>query len=188
MFVDKNKIEAAYLDELTRLGNMFDTLNIGYGIIGEFALSGYGIRTRRVTECTVIAEVTNKSTILETLFKLNFTIKSLTVDSIDMVKVTKPGELHIKLILSIPDGKDSVVLFENRKIRFPPKFLNNERKEVWASSKGKGYFKVAPLELIYFLKMNTNKDEDVMDLEIIKGSGKMDIDKLFKLFEINGLI
>jgi hypothetical protein len=36
--------------------------------------------------------------------------------------------------------------------------------------------------------MNTNKDEDVMDLEIIKGSGKMDIDKLFKLFEINGLI
>jgi hypothetical protein len=150
----------------------------------------HGIKTRQPTDCTVICKTEQKTNLIEMLFKLNYTIVGLASNSIKIKKSAGVGDIIIDIVFGKEDGKNFEVELFGRKLLFPAKFFDQDRKEIWsylAKKGGKGYFKVASLEDLYFIKLSSNREQDLADLDIIKGSGKLDIEKLVKLFEKNGL-
>jgi hypothetical protein len=187
MFNDRTKLERIYLEELTKIGNMFDTIDIGYCVIDKFALLSYGINAKSDFPYSMIVESKNKDKILRTIFKLNYIISSLSPEALTIKKNDKGGELSLSIYFCTENEKKICVKDKNRSIFLPAKMLSQERKETWAQKSGKGYYRVAPLEAIYLLKMDNN-NESMDDLELIKASGKIDFDKLLELFELNGLL
>ena len=188
MFSDKTKLNRVYLDELTKIGNLFDTIGIGYSVVDKFALLAYGINSKGSAAYTVLADAKHKNKIFRTLFKLNYIISKLTSNSLTISKTVKSGDLSLNIIFAEHSEKMIIVEENNNKILLPPKTLTQDRKEVETSKSGRGYFRVAPLEVAYFIRMNHKDEYTIQDLELIKGSGKLDFDKLLKLFEINGLV
>jgi hypothetical protein len=188
MFIDRQKLERAYLDELTKIGNLFDTLNIDHCITGGYALLSYSISTRGPMDCKLLVFTDKRDKIIEMLFKLNYTICSINNNNIKITKEDPHGAMSIDLILGKQDDKFIVFNINNRDVKLGDKFFAQNRKEVKNRKGAKGFFRVAPLELIYFSKMNSTNETDLFDLEMIKNSSKMDIDKLLKLFEINGMM
>lgn len=189
MFIDRQKLEKEYLDELTKLGNLLDTIKVDYCVSGEYALLAHGIKTRQPSDCTVVCKSEQKSNLIEMLFKLNYTIVGLSNDAIKIKKNAGTGDIIINIVFGKEDNKNFAVALNGKQHIFSSKFFDQDRKEVWsylAKKGGKGYFKVASLEDIYLTKINSNNESDLLDLEIIKGSGKLDIEKLIKLFEKNG--
>jgi len=187
MFNDRTKLERLHLDELTKIGNMFDTMDIGYCVIDSHAMLSYGITAKSQFPYSMIVEAKNKDKIMRTIFKLNYIISSLTSDMLTIKKNEKGGELSLNICFCTDNDKKICLKHINRNIIFPSKMLSQERKEIWSQKSGKGYFRIAPLEALYLLKMD-NAAESLEDLELIKASGKMDFDKLLELFELNGLL
>lgn len=188
MFIDRQKLERIYLDELTKIGNLFDTLNIDHCITGGYALLSYGINTRGPMDCKILTFTDKKEKIIEMLFKLNYTICAINNNNIKITKEDGHGAISIDIVLGRQEDKFIVFNVDNRDIKLGDKFFAQNRKEVKNRKGAKGYFRVAPLELIYFSKMNGTNEVDLLDLEMIKTSSKMEIDKLLKLFEINGMM
>jgi hypothetical protein len=95
-------------------------------------------------------------------------------------------------VLAVPHEKDFIVNYQSRPLKFTSRLFEQDRNEVMGSfmggKSGKGYFKVAPLEELYFSKLNSTQDSEIADLEMIKSSGKLDVEKLLKLLEKNGMI
>ncbi len=108
-------------------------------------------------------------------------------DVLTIQKNEKGGELSLNICFCAENEKKICLKTANRTIFFPSKMLSQERKEVCTQKCGKGYFRIAPLESLYLLKMDENA-ESIYDLEMMKASGKMDFDKLLELFELNGLL
>ncbi|MDD5182238.1 MAG: hypothetical protein PHC66_03650 [Candidatus Nanoarchaeia archaeon] len=187
MFNDRTKLERVHLDELTKIGNMFDTMDIGYCVIDSHAMLSYGITAKSPFPYTMMVEAKNKDKIMRTIFKLNYIIASLSPEVLSIKKNEKGGELNINICFCTETEKKISLKTGNRTIFFPVKMFSQERKETCTQKCGKGYFRVAPLEALYLLKMDDNA-ESLYDLETIKQSGKMDFDKLLELFEINGLL
>lgn len=187
MFNDRTKLERVHLDELTKIGNMFDTMDIGYCVIDNHAMLSYGLTAKSNFANSMIVEAKNKDKIMRTIFKLNYIISTLTPDILTIKKNEKGGELSLNICFCTEAEKKICLRAANRSILFPAKMLSQERKEVWTQKSGKGYFRVAPLEALYLLKMDEHADS-LYDLEMIKQSGKMDFDKLLELFELNGLL
>lgn len=187
MFMDKQKITREYLDEFTKIGNLFDTFNIGYCVVDRFALIANSINSKVNAPFSIIADAKNKDKVLRTLFKLNYVISSLTPEMVTITKPIKQGELAISICFG--ETNDKKISFKNgeNNIILPQKIMTQERKEIITPKSGKGYFRVAPLEVLYFIRMNHNNPEYDEDLEMIKSSGKIDFDKLMKLFDLNGL-
>ncbi len=192
MFVDKQKLERICLDEITKIGNLFDTLKINYCVFGEYALLAHGIKTRHFPVGVIFADVSAKEKILEMLFKMNYTIYFLEPELIKAKKASSSGDIKIEIILGKLENKSFVINYKGKQMVFSKNIFNLDTKEVWGyfgrGKSGKGYFRVAPLEEIYFSKMNSDNEVDINDLEIIKGSGKVDIERLIKIFKKNGLI
>jgi hypothetical protein len=188
MFIDRYKIEKLYMDELTKIGNLFDTLDIDYCVVGGYALLSYGIQSRGKMDCAVMIFTEKKEKIVEMLFKLNYTISRIENNRIGILKEDPRGTVMMDLVL----GKevDKTILFNvcGKEVKLDNKFFVQNRKEVKTKKGSRGYFRTAPLELIYFLKMNPTEDASLLDLEAIKASSKMEMDKLLELFKINGLI
>lgn len=187
MFNDRTKLERVHLDELTKIGNMFDTMGIGYCVIDSHAMLSYGLTAKSNFPYTMVVEAKNKDKILRTIFKLNYTISSLSPDVLTIKKNDKGGELTLNTYFCTENEKKICIKSANRSIFLPVKMFSQERKEVWTQKSGKGYFRIAPLEALYLLKMDDNA-ESFYDLEMIKASGKLDFDKLLELFELNGLV
>jgi hypothetical protein len=191
MFVDKQKLERVSLDEITKIGNLFDTLKIPYCVFGEYALIPYGIMTKHVPVITFLSEENSKERILEILFKLNYTVYHIDKGVIKARKSTTSGDIDIVFILGNIEGKSFYVEYKGKLLKFSKSIFNSEIKEVWGNfgrgKSGKGFFRVAPLEEIYVSKMN-GSEEDISDLEMIKGSGKLDMDRLIKILKKNGMI
>jgi len=187
MFNDRTKLERIHLDELTKIGNMFDTMDIGYCVIDDHAMLSYGISAKSMFPYTMLVESKNKDKILRTIFKLNYTLSSLTHDVLTVKKNDKGGELSLSICFCTENEKKICLKAANRTIFFPAKMLSQDRKEVCTQKSGKGYFRIASLEALYLLKMDEHA-ESLYDLELIKQSGKMDFDKLLELFELNGLL
>ncbi|MEM4248569.1 MAG: hypothetical protein QXH80_04825, partial [Candidatus Nanoarchaeia archaeon] len=179
MFNDRTKLERIYLEELTKIGNMFDTMDIGYCVIDKYAFLSYGINATSNCPYTMIVEAKNKDKIMRTIFKLNYIISMLTPDMLVIKKYENGGELNISICFCTDNEKKICLKHSNRNIIFPSKILSQERKEISSPKIGKGYFRIAPLEALYFLKMD-NTVESFGDLELIKTSGKMDFDKLLE--------
>ena len=192
MFVDKQKLERICLDEITKIGNLFDTLKIPYCVFDEYALISHGIRVRHVPSIVILSDKNSKGKILEMIFKMNYTVHSIDENKIMAKKTSQGGEIKANILLGSVEGKNYIVDYKGKKMVFQKDIFNSEIKEVWGSftrgKSGKGYFRIAPLEEIYVSKMNSENEEDISDLEMIKGSGKLDIDRLFKLFKKNGLL
>lgn len=192
MFIDKQKLERTCLDELTKLGNLFDTVGINYCVFGEHALLAHGIKTRNIPKSTIFSVNKKKEKMLEILFKMNYTIHCLYENKIKIRKNTSCGDIEIVIVLGEVKNKKLEIEHKNKKLIFSKNIFSSDRLEVWGyfgkGKSGKGYFRVAPLEEIYFSKMNSEDKKDINDLEIIKGSGKMDLDKLFEVFKENELI
>ncbi|MCD6575609.1 MAG: hypothetical protein J7K73_00425 [Nanoarchaeota archaeon] len=192
MFVDKQKLERACLDEMTKIGNLFDTLKIKYCVFGEYALLASGIRTKHVPTGVILSDESAKEKILEMLFKMNYTIFSINPNVIKAKKASPNGDIRIDIFLGKFEGKNYVVKYNNKEMIFSKDIFNSDVKEIWGyfgrGKSGKGYFRIAPLEEIYFAKMNSDDEEDISDLEMIKGSGKLDLERLMKILKKNGLI
>lgn len=192
MFVDKQKLERVCLDEITKIGNLFDTLKIRYCVFGEYALLANGIKTNNFPFGIMFSEDTVKEKILEMLFKMNYTVYSFEPNIIKAKKTSASGDVKIDILLGKLDAKSFKVNFKNKDMLFSKKIFEHDTKEIWGyfgrGKSGKGFFRVAPLEEIYFSKMNSDDETDINDLDIIKGSGKLDIERLFKIFKRNGLI
>lgn len=192
IFIDKQKLERTCLDELTKLGNLFETVGIDYCVFGEHALLAHGIKTRNVSKSIVFSIDSKKEKMLEILFKMNYTIHCLKPNVIKVRKNTSCGDIEIKIVLGNMNSKKYEVNYKEKDLVFGKKIFSGERLEVWGyfgkGKSGKGYFRVAPLEEIYFSKMNSDDKRDINDLEIIKGSGKIDLDRLFKIFKKKGLV
>ena len=192
MFRDKLKLEREYLTELTKLGNLFDTIKLNYCLMGGYALLAHGVRTPQHSDPIIVANTEDKLKMLKMLFKLNYTILNISENKIQIKKLCKAGDLIFDIVLGNVEGKNFVVDFGSRKLILSPTMFKQDRKEVWGYFRkgrgGKGYFRAAPVEEVYFSKMNSDKDYDINDLDIIKGSGKLDFDRLLKLFKKNGLV
>ncbi len=192
MFIDKQKLERICLDELTKIGNLFDTLKIDYYIFGYYALLAHGIKTTQVPRGTILSKISLKEKILEMLFKMNYTIYVLKKDEIKAKKSSPSGDVNIDFLLGETDTKNFIVEYEDRKLIFSKKIFSTDVKEIWGyfgrGKSGKGYFRVAPLEEIYFSKMNKDNNNSLNTLDIIKGSGKLDMKRLFQIFNKNGLV
>lgn len=188
MFIDRQKLDRAYLDELTKIGNLFDTLNIDYCVIGSFSLFSYGIKSKASTDCKILIHTTKKDRIISMLFKLNYTLCGISNNILKIVKEVPGGTVSIDLVLGKSQDKKIIFNIKDKELKVNEKFFVHNRKEVKTRKGGKGYFRIAPLELIYFTKMNSKEEGDLFDLEMIKASSKIEIEKLMELFEINGLI
>ena len=192
MFVDKQKLERVCLDEITKVGNLFDTLKIKYCVFGEYALLANGIKTKNFPYGVIFSDSSSTEKILEMLFKMNYTVYFFKPELIKAKKTSSSGDVKIDILLGKIENKSFLINYKNKQMVFPKKIFDADTKEVWGyfgrGKSGKGFFRVASLEAIYLSKMNSDDDFDINDLEIIKGSGKLDIDKLFKLFKRNGLI
>ncbi len=180
------------MDELTKLGNLFDTVGIKYCVFGEHALLAHGVKTRNTPKSIVFSVDNKKEKMLEILFKMNYTIHCLKDNKVIVRKNTSSGDIEIEIYLGKLKKSKFKIEYKDKKLIYDKKIFSGERLEVWGyfgkGKSGKGYFRVAPLEEIYFSKMNTEDKRDINDLEIIKGSGKMDLDRLFKIFKKNGLV
>ncbi len=192
MFVDKQKLERACLEEMTKMGNLFDTLKIKYCVFGEYALLARGIQTKHVPTGIIISDASAKNKILELLFKMNYTIYSITQDVIKSKKSSPSGDIRINIVLGKFDGKSYTLNYNDKEMVFSKSIFDSDVKEIWGyfgrGKSGKGFFRVAPLEEIYFSKMNNDDENDISDLEMIKGSGKLDMDRLMKILKKNGLV
>jgi len=192
MFIDKQKLEREYLDEITKIGNLFDTIKVDYCVFGCYALLAHGMRTKQCLDTIMVISSDNKTKVLEMIFKLNYIIYAVKDNVLKIRKSSKSGDITLDIVLSIPDDKEFIVNYQSKNLKFPAKMFDQERKEVFGSFMGgkssRGYFKVAPLEEIYFTKLNSNQEADISDLEMIKASGKLDVEKLLKLLEKNGMI
>lgn len=192
MFVDKQKLERACLDEITKIANLFDSLKINYCVYGGYALLAHGIKTRHFPSGVIFLDISAKEKVLELLFKMGYIIYVLEPELIKAKKITSSGDIRIDIIFGKIENKNFLLKYNGKKIILSKEIFDTEVKEIWGyftrGKSGKGYFRVLPLEEIYFLKMNSNNEGDINDLEIIKGSGKLDIEKLFKIFKRNGLI
>ena len=88
-------------------------------------------------------------------------------------------------------GAEEFVNWEHKKLIFPKYIFDTNVSEVKGNLKnkmGKGYFKLAPLEVIYLLKMDIKNPSDINDLDLIRNSGEIDVDRLLSLFELNGWV
>ncbi len=192
MFIDKQKLERICLDELTKIGNLFDTLKIDYCVFGHYALLAHGIKPTQVPRGTIFSKISLKEKILEMLFKMNYTIYTLKKDEIKAKKSSPSGDINVDFLLGDTDAKNFIVNYNNRKLIFSKKIFSTDTKEIWGyfgrGKSGKGYFRVAPIEEIYFSKMNSDDSSNMNELDIIKGSGKLDMKRLFQIFNKNGLI
>lgn len=192
MFVDKQKLERECLDEITKIGNLFDTLKVPYCVFGEYALLAHGIRTKNVPYGVIFSDASMKERILEMLFKMNYTIHTVTQEVIKSKKTTTCGDIEIHVHLGQFEGKTFLMNSGEKVMKLSKEIFSSDTKEVWGhfgrGKGGKGYFRPAPLEEVYFSKMNSTDATDISDLETIKGSGKMDIEGLFKILKKNGLI
>lgn len=191
MITNKSKLERVLLDEITKIGNLFDTVSISYCVLGGYALLANGIRSKDL-DCMIITEKEKKDKILSMIFKLNYTVLKLTPDKMLIKKETAGGDMYIEVLFGETEGKTFKLNLDNREIVYPKKIFNNERTEVWGfyrkGAGSKGYFRPASLEEMYFFKLNSESDKDIADLEMIKGSGKLNVDRLLKLFKANKLI
>jgi len=192
MFVDKQKLERLCLDELTKIGNLFDTLKIKYCVFGGYALLANKIKVERIPSGVIFSDISAKEKILEMLFKMNYTVYKIDETTIRAKKSSTRGDVKISIMLGKFDSKYFSVKYNNKNFIFFKNIFNSDVKEVWGylsrGKSGKGYFRAAPLEEIYFSKMNEDDENNTSDLEMIKGSGKLDIERLFKILKINGLI
>jgi hypothetical protein len=192
MFIDKQKLEREYLDEITKIGNLFDTIKVDYCVLGGYALLAHGIKSRQPLDSVIVAHSDNKAKILEMIFKLNYTICSVKDNVIGIKKSTRYGDILLDISLAVPNEKDFVVNYQNKQLKFTSKLFDQDRKEIAGSfmggKSGKGYFKAAALEEIYFSKLNSGSEAEMTALEMIKASGKLDVERLLKLLEKNGLI
>jgi len=179
------------MDELTKIGNLFDTIKINYCVFGSYALMANGIRSKG-TDCVVLTEGDQKSKIIEMIFKLNYTIMGLTEHQMKIKKSTSNGDLIFVLEFGVFEDKSFKVNLEGKELLFSKKLFDGERREVWGyyrkGAGAKGYFKTAPLEELYFSKMNSDDESDISDLEMIKGSGKLNVERLVKILKRNGLV
>lgn len=190
MFIDKQKLERDYFEELTKIGNLLDTLKIDYCVFGSYALLAYNIKTRQ-SDCSIVVLAENKLKVLEVIFKLNYTIFYAKDNVVKIKKASKYGDVLFDIIFATPIDKDISINYKSKNIIVPAKIFEQERKEVAGLNLGKGgrgYFKVAPLEELYLSKLNSTDEADILDLEMIKASGKIDLEKLLKLLEKNGMV
>jgi len=192
MFIDKQKLEREHLDEITKIGNLFDTIKVDYCVFGGYALLAHGLKTKQYLDGVIVISSENKVKILEMIFKLNYTIHSVKDNVIKIRKSSKYGDVSFDIVLAVPHEKEVIVNYQSRNLKLPLRIFEQDRKEVVGSfmggKSGRGYFKVAPLEELYFSKLNTSQESEITDLEMIKASGKLDVEKLLKLLEKNGLI
>ena len=187
MFVDKQKLEKQHMEELTKICNLFDTLGIKHCVIGGYGLLAHGIRTSNLQNGIIIADSNEKEKMLEVLFKMNYTIYFLSDELIRAKKTFPVGDVKIDVVLGKIEGKTFTFNYNEKQFVFSTGIFSKETKEVYDSRKGKGVFRPLPLEEIYLLKMGGD-EKDLLDLDIIKGSGKLDIDRLFKLFKKNKML
>jgi hypothetical protein len=188
MFMDRYKTEKLYMDELTKIGNLFDTLDIDYCVVGGYSLLSYGIQSRGKMDCAILIFTEKKEKVVEMLFKLNYTISRIENSRISIRKEDQCGTVTMDLVLGKEIEKTIVFDIGGKIVKLDNKFFIQNRKEVKTKKGSRGYFRTAPLELIYFLKMNSAEEASVLDLETIKVSSKMEMDKLLELFKVNGLI
>lgn len=192
MFIDRQKLEREYLDEITKIGNLFDTIKINYCVFGGYALLAHGMKTKQGLDSILVVSAEDKVKMLEMIFKLNYTIYSVKDSVIKIKKSSKNGDILLDIVLAVPHEKDFIVNLESKHLKFTPKLFEQDRKEVagpfMSGKSGKGYFKVAALEELYFSKLNSVHESEIADLEMIKASGKLDVEKLLKLLEKNGMI
>jgi|GEM_PF-2680782 len=192
MFVDRQKLERDFLDEITKLGNLLDTLKVNYCVVGDWGLLAYNLKSKTINEAFILVEEKSKNEIVKILFKLGYTIYFMSNRIIKVKKFSSKGEILVVIQFIKEHEKNNYLLdMDERKIILPKYVFDKDVSEVKGNLKnvgGKGYFKLAPLEVIYFLKMNSKLPEDLADLDLIMGSGRLDIDELIKLFELNGWI
>lgn len=192
MFVDKQKLERECLDEITKMGNLFDTLKVPYCVFGEYALLAHGIRTKNVPFGVIFSDASMKERILEMIFKMNYTVYAVSQEFIKSKKTSSSGDLELHIYLGNFEGKTFMLNHEEKLMKFSKEIFTSDTKEIWGhfgrGKTGKGHYRAAPLEDVYFSKMNSQDITDITDLETIKGSGKIDMDYLFTLFKKNGLI
>jgi len=192
MFVDRQKLERDFLDEITKLGNLLDTLKVNYCVVGDWGLLAYNLKSKTINEAFILVEEKSKNEIVKILFKLGYTIYFMSNRIIKVKKFSSKGEILVIIQFIKEHEKNNYLLdIDERKIILPKYIFDKDVSEVKGNLKnigGKGYFKLASLEVIYFLKMNSKLPEDLADLDLIMGSGRLDIDELIKLFELNGWI
>ena len=192
MFVDRQKLERDFLDEITKLGNLLDTIKVGYCMIGDCGLQAYNLKIHQTTDADILIEDKSRNKTVELLFKLGYTVYQMDEKNVKIKKGNNKGDILLTLHFIKEDDKGNYVMsLEHKKLIFPKYIFDTNVSEVKGNLKnkmGKGYFKLAPLEVIYLLKMDIKNPSDINDLDLIRNSGEIDVDRLLSLFELNGWV
>lgn len=191
MYVDKRKLEKKFLKQLTKILDLFDTLEIDYCVIGSYSVTANDVDIQQKDDTIIVVNSDKRKKMLETLNKLGYTLCEINDDEIVVQKETKHGNLNFEFVFAEEEDDEVKFNYDDGSFVFSQDIFDGERQEVWSFSKkgrgNSGYFKPAPLEETYFYLMCIDQDNKE-NLIQIKKSSKMDFDKFLDILRKNGLL
>ena len=180
MFTDKQRLEREFLKDITKIGDLLDSVRIKYFLIGPYILSAHGIEYGSGESFIVVDS--NKERIIKKMLKLNMFPININENEVEFYKEFKFGNYKIKFLLT----KDNSIFYKNKNFLLLNDSFENERIEVPSIlkyGKMKGYFRIGRLEEFYLLNLG---NEELLNL--INTSGRLNIERLIQLLKVNKLI